>query len=59
MQGEFPFYPEQGIERDMYEKTRAANLGTFCFVQGMESVGCYVVEPQGPLRKIGAQSLPG
>ncbi len=54
--GEFPFYPD--IERADYEKLRAAKKPLYCFIQGMESIRCYVHE-DGQLRGIGVQTFPG
>ncbi|MGE0828384.1 MAG: hypothetical protein AB7O04_03420 [Hyphomonadaceae bacterium] len=56
--GEFPFYPEEGIDRAAYEALRAAALPTFCHVQGMESIACVALE-NGRVRKIGLQTFPG
>lgn len=56
--GEFPFYPDQSVDRTYYEGLRAAKLPMFCYVQGMESLACIVLK-DGQLTKIGAQSFPG
>lgn len=56
--GEFPFYPEADVDRDSYEKTRAAKAPVFCYVQGMESMSCVVLQG-GTMSKIGVQSFPG
>lgn len=55
---EFPFYPDEGVDREMYEGLRAAKLAMFCYVQGMESLAC-VVSKNGQVAKIGVQSFPG
>lgn len=58
--GEFPFYPEEGIDQASYAKVRDAKVPTFCFVQGMESLACIVKDPEsGGLYKIGVQTFPG
>ena len=56
--GEFPFYPEQGVDRDYYEKARAMRAPLFCYVQGMESMSC-VALIEGGMVKLGVQSFPG
>jgi hypothetical protein len=57
--GEFPFYVDQGVKRPAYLAIRKAKLPMFCFVQGMESLGCAVLGPDGAVTKLGAQSFPG
>jgi hypothetical protein len=59
MLGEFAFYPEEGMDREGYEKIRAAKTPVFSFVQGMESVAVVTVDPEAGVIKIGAQSFPG
>jgi len=56
--GEFPFYPEPGVDRDYYEKARALRAPVFCYVQGMESMSC-VALIEGGMVKLGVQSFPG
>lgn len=56
--GEFPFYPEEGLSRDRYLTIRAADAPLFCFVQGMESQVCLVLQ-DGALTKVGVQLFPG
>jgi hypothetical protein len=58
-EGEYPFYIEDGIKRPAYLAIRKADRPMFCFVQGMESVGCLVLGADGALTKVGAQSFPG
>lgn len=58
IQGEFPFYVEDGVTRDRYLAVRRANLPALNVVQGMESVGVWVLE-NGAFTKLGAQSFPG
>jgi hypothetical protein len=58
MSGEFPFYPEEGVDRATYETLRGADAPMFCYVQGMESEACLALE-DGRLTKIGVQSFPG
>jgi hypothetical protein len=55
---EFPFYPEEGVDRARYEAIRCADAPMLCFVQGMESLACLFVE-NGEITKIGVQSFPG
>jgi hypothetical protein len=56
--GEFPFYPEAGVDQETYEQSRAARAPVFCYVQGMESMSC-VVFRDGGMTKIGLQTFPG
>ncbi|MCE9522115.1 MAG: hypothetical protein K8S25_06750 [Alphaproteobacteria bacterium] len=57
--GEFPFYPEAGIDRDAYEQIRAEKQPVFCYVQGMESLACLGLSKDGSLAKVGLQLFPG
>lgn len=57
--GEFPFYPEEGADRDMWTKMRAAKTPVLCYVQGMESMACLTNDPETGFFKIGVQSFPG
>jgi len=56
--GEFPFYPEPWVDRAFYVELRRRNLPMYCYVQGMESIACLVLD-QERLEKIGVQSFPG
>jgi hypothetical protein len=56
--GEFPFYPEPGYDRDSYTTLRANNLPLYCYVQGMESMACLALG-EGGLAKVGVQTFPG
>lgn len=58
MQGEFAFYPEEGIARAEYEALRGRDAPLYCFVQGMESAACLAYE-DGRIEKIGVQTFPG
>lgn len=58
MNGEFPFYVEEGLDRAAYEALRARDSAMFCYVQGMESLACLAYE-NGGLRGVGAQTFPG
>lgn len=58
MSGEFPFYPEEGMDRAAYEALRRSDAPMFCYVQGMESEACLVVQ-NGAVTKIGVQTFPG
>lgn len=59
--GDFPFYPENysydGARQD-YAALRASARPMFCFVQGMESLGC-IAYGRGGVERIGVQSFPG
>jgi hypothetical protein len=58
--GEFPFYLDEGIDRELYEKVRRANGPLFCYVQGMESMACVSLDTTtGEMTRVGAQSFPG
>ncbi len=57
--GEFAFYPDEGVDRDTYEKIRAAKTPVFSYVQGMESIAVITVDPEAGVISIGAQSFPG
>lgn len=57
--GEFPFYPEAGVDRETYEQVRAQKLPVFCYVQGMESLACLTVTREGQMEKVGVQLFPG
>jgi hypothetical protein len=55
---EFPFHPEQGVDRAAYAALRTADQPMFCYVQGMESQACVTLEGRA-LRLIGVQQFPG
>jgi hypothetical protein len=57
-EGQFPFIVEAGIGRP-YLAIRKANRPTFCFVQGIESIGYLVLSADGALTKVGVQTFPG
>lgn len=57
--GEFPFYPEAGVDRDTYMQIRAERQAMFCYVQGMESMACVAIAKDGAATKVGVQSFPG
>lgn len=56
--GEFPFYPEEGVDRAAYEALRRGDAPMFCYVQGMESEACLVAQ-NGAVTKVGLQTFPG
>lgn len=56
--GEFPFYPAEGVTRDLYNQVRDANVPLYCYVQGMESSNCLALR-DGALESVGVQSFPG
>lgn len=56
--GEFPFYPEEGVSRADYMALRSRNAPLYCYVQGMESLACLAFE-NGELTKVGVQTFPG
>lgn len=56
--GEFPFYPETDVTRDIYNSYRERNLPMYCYVQGMESQACLTWDADS-LVLLGVQSFPG
>ena len=56
--GEFPFYPDRDVDRELYMKLRGEKLAMFCYVQGMESMACVALTADG-VTKIGVQTFPG
>ena len=56
--GEFPFYPDGGVDREAYMKLRTAHVPMFCYVQGMESMACVALTSDG-VTKVGVQTFPG
>jgi len=56
--GEFPFLPDEAVDRDYYEAARRARLPLFCYVQGMESMACVALKDGGMI-KLGVQLFPG
>lgn len=56
--GEFPFYPETDVTRDIYNTYRTRNLPMYCYVQGMESQACLTWDTDR-LVLLGVQSFPG
>lgn len=61
MSGEFPFYPDEGIDRENYKRIQALKAPIFCFVSGMESMTCLYPDKDsgGMLFTVGVQSFPG
>ncbi|MEE4011181.1 hypothetical protein V1T76_03915 [Roseibium sp. FZY0029] len=58
--GEFPFYAEEGVTREIYERARQEDRPMVCFIQGTESQLCLVKNPtSGALESIGVQTFPG
>lgn len=58
--GEFPFFVEEGVDRDLYEEVRAEDRGMICYVQGRESLLCLLRHPgTGALEAVGVQTFPG
>lgn len=56
--GEFAFYPDKDVDQESYEQIRAARAPLFCYVQGMESMSCVVLQ-DGGMTKVGVQTFPG
>jgi hypothetical protein len=60
MLGEFTFYPESGMDRETWNAVRAAKAPAFCYVQGMESMACVMLDKEsGYVSKLGVQTFPG
>jgi hypothetical protein len=58
--GEFPFYAEEGVTREIYERARQEDRPMVCFIQGTESQLCLLKNPtSGALESIGVQTFPG
>jgi hypothetical protein len=58
--GEFPFYAEEGVTREIYERARREDRPMVCFIQGTESLLCLLKNPKtGALESIGVQTFPG
>ncbi|MHA7774837.1 hypothetical protein [Roseibium sp. M-1] len=58
--GEFPFYVEEGVTRETYERARSEDRPMVCFIQGTESQLCLLKNPKsGALESIGVQTFPG
>ena len=55
---EFPFRVEEGQDRESYLALRKAKLPILCFVAGMESQRCILLE-KGGVVEIGTHSFPG
>jgi hypothetical protein len=58
MNDEFPFYPEEGIDRTAYEALRVRDAPMFCYAQGMESVACLAWR-DNTMQLVGVQTFPG
>ncbi len=59
MLGDFAFMPAEGFDRDYYNALRAENRPLLCFVQGMESMACHALAPEGFMFPVGIQTFPG
>lgn len=57
--GEFPFYPEAGVDRETYTQIRGEKQAMFCYVQGMESMACVAIAKDGTATKVGVHLFPG
>jgi len=56
--GEFPFYPEDWLDREAWAELRERNAPLFAFPQGHESMAVYMLQDAG-LELIGVQLFPG
>ncbi len=57
--GEFPFTVDEGVDAATFAKYRKAKLPLFCYIQGMESGNCLVLDRDGAVVDVGVQSFPG
>ena len=57
--GEFPFTLDEGVDKDMFAKYRKAKSPIYCYIQGMESGNCLVLDRDGAVVDLGVQSFPG
>ncbi len=57
--GEFPFTVDEGVDAATFAKYRKAKLPLFCYIQGMESGNCVVLDKDGMVVDVGVQSFPG
>ena len=55
---EFPFLRDENLSEADYEALRAGNRNMLCYVQGMESERCLILE-DGALVDVGIQIFPG
>lgn len=56
--GEFPFYPEEWVDRAEYLRFQEMDAPVWCHIQGQESSACLIIDGDA-LYKIGVQSFPG
>ncbi|MGE0046642.1 MAG: hypothetical protein AB7J28_16065 [Hyphomonadaceae bacterium] len=56
--GEFPFRPEEWLDREAYLALRTEGAPMFCYAQGIESLSC-LIERDERLERIGVQAFPG
>lgn len=57
--GEFPFTVDESVNTTTFAKYRKAKLPLFCYIQGMESGNCVVLDKDGVVIDLGVQSFPG
>lgn len=57
--GDFAFLPAEGYDAEMYNAVRTENRPLLCYVQGMESMACHALAPEGYVYPIGVQTFPG
>lgn len=56
--GEFPFYPDEAVNRETYNEIRTGDTPLYCYVQGMESLACVTLR-DGGMMQVGVQLFPG
>lgn len=59
LEGEFPFTVNEAIDADALKRYRNSKAPIFCFIQGMESGNCLVLERDGGVVDLGVQGFPG
>lgn len=56
---EFPFTVDGAVDKATFAKYRKAKLPLFCYIQGMESGNCLVLDKDGVVVDLGVQRFPG
>jgi hypothetical protein len=59
LDGEFPFTVNEGVGKATLAKYRKEKMPLFCYIQGMESGNCVVLDKDGAVVDLGVQSFPG
>jgi hypothetical protein len=59
LDGEFPFTVNEAVDATAMKRYRKDKAPIFCFIQGMESGNCLVIDKDGTIVELGVQSFPG